>query len=932
MNTAIVRWIAALWIGISVSAAWAIGPSPDRDWRTAETTHFRLHFEERHQALAERIAGIAERFRPRITDWLNWQPREKTEIIVADYSDQANGMATPMPYNTMFLFTAPPDEGELLQNAEWMELVFIHEFIHIVHLDKARNTPLGARDVFGRFPLLFPNVFQPNWLTEGLATYGESFPDQKIGRLRNSVFEALMRVEAQRGFLSLREANAGGRGLPMNRAYLYGAYFYDFMARRYGVDTVRILVERYSGNLLPFRIVSNAQAVTGKPMDVLWQEYLDDLRARFQPQVDRLRSARHPVIASILAAPDLGGLAQDADGRVYVVRYDGITRAQLIRKSDNENPVVLAELSRAARIDVAPDGTILIAQPEVSGNHDLHFDLYRLSAGASEPVRLTTGGRWREAAWWPGRNALFIAALRMESDGTQAIWRLDLQGRPVEKLQSSGPQATWLGLAADAQRERLVWVSQRDKRWQLNEWTPTGVRVLLDDAAIKHSPKIDSEGRLWFIADYDDVPNVWSMDLNVQGTAIMQRHTRTDTAITGFAAPAKRLLAFRELSLEGERIIQWRSDDALESRPATVPSTPAVASVPPRIALTTNIAYSPWRDLRPRAWFPAFQLADGAMALGAQIFGSDPLGLHRYTAMPMWEVTQRETLGNLSYVYDERFAMAAARQMRVTSTEANRGRTISTYTIDDALQALVLQPLVRRDWQVYAGLGGSLVRATAKAVDGPSLRFQDERVAGVVLGYDSRSVQWRSEGPSQGFKAEAVAEQGLAGGAFPGRAWHLHAQAFVPIGPSVLAVRLRWGEAEADAEPFRLGGTDLGNALTMPQINQRTFALRGYDGDALTGRTFRLGTVEWRIPIADIDRHLMVPPVGLNRLSFTLFGEAGQAAYSGQPLGTLRSRGVELFGETRLGYLLPIEVRLGYVQAMDQQREKRSYLLMGRAF
>jgi len=171
--------------------------------------------------------------------------------VVLDSLDQSNGLASPLPFNYIQIVLAPPDERELLQNREWLELVLTHEFTHIAHLDKARDAPLAFRRVFGRFLFLFPNLFEPGWLTEGIAVYSESDPDKGYGRLGQSFFEGQMRAEAARGLRSLREVNAEGRGFPLNRDYLYGSYFFAFLAERYGPKAVIGYIEGYSDNLIP---------------------------------------------------------------------------------------------------------------------------------------------------------------------------------------------------------------------------------------------------------------------------------------------------------------------------------------------------------------------------------------------------------------------------------------------------------------------------------------------------------------------------------------------------------------------------------------------------------------------------------------------------------------------------------------------------------
>ncbi|NIQ12742.1 MAG: hypothetical protein GWO08_23010, partial [Gammaproteobacteria bacterium] len=73
----------------------------------------------------------------------------------------------------------PTDASTLEDHAGWLETVITHEYVHTLHLDKARGFPLAAREVLGRWPLflpfsVFPNAFQPRWLTEGIATYYET--------------------------------------------------------------------------------------------------------------------------------------------------------------------------------------------------------------------------------------------------------------------------------------------------------------------------------------------------------------------------------------------------------------------------------------------------------------------------------------------------------------------------------------------------------------------------------------------------------------------------------------------------------------------------------------------------------------------------------------------------------------------------------------
>jgi hypothetical protein len=259
-------------------------------WQTADSAHFRVHYRESQRAQAEAVALAAERVYPRVTQGLGWEPRGRTEIVLYSEFDIPNGFTSPLPYNKIGVFLAPPDAGALLDNSDWLDLLLVHEFTHAVHLDKVRGAPRVLQAIFGRVPWFMPNLFQPGWATEGIATLNESDPASGRGRLRGPVFEGWLRAEQSAGFLSLRELNADGRALPLSKQYLYGAYFYDFLARRYGADKPAAVIEQYSGNLVP-RLHSAPAGATGKTMDLLWDEFLADLAQQVDQRAAPLRLA-----------------------------------------------------------------------------------------------------------------------------------------------------------------------------------------------------------------------------------------------------------------------------------------------------------------------------------------------------------------------------------------------------------------------------------------------------------------------------------------------------------------------------------------------------------------------------------------------------------------------------------------------------------------
>jgi hypothetical protein len=907
----------AQWDEPRVDLYWA---DPALRWRTLRTEHFEVHFAEQHRAQARLVAGIAERVYVRTTRLLDWEPRRRTQLVVFDSGDFSNGFASPVPYNFSGIFLAPPDQGELLQSREWLELVISHELFHIVHMDKASGTPVNARDVLGRLLPFFPNALQPAWVIEGLAVLDESDPRLRYGRLGNTYFEGMMRAEVARGLRSLREVNAGGRGFPLNRDYLYGSYFFLFLRERYGERAVRLFIDTYSGNIVPFKIDSDAMAVTGKGMEPLWAEYQDWLRARFAPDrgesVQGRELARHFSLSSPLITPK---------GTRWYVQADGYTRPRLMQQSAEGRPRQVREVERDTRLSNAQGEAVFVSQLDICGNHNL---LYELSEAAPDGKRrqITRCGRDRLAAALAEGRIVTVRAI----EGTTEVSLLQPDGSR-RTLYRSEPSESVTGVAA--RDTRVVITRLRASQWALVDVSDGSPRVLLEDEAVKHSPRFGESGdEIFFIADYDRTYDIWSWRT---GRASVSRWTRSPYGIREMSAAVGGEILLTTLEADGVALRLHRLPAAPLEQRATAGTAEArpdpVAAVPGE-----ERAYSALSTLRPTAWLPLLQIADGAVAIGALVLGQDALELHRYLLAPMVELTQGTLLGRAEYLYDGRHGLLANRTLTVRASEPDGSSTkIQAYSIQEDAQWVSLWRSLRLDRRLYWGLGAAIAREDFRDVSLGSLLTQDERVVGLLAGYDSRRQQWLSEGPSQGQELRLFAETShRLGGAYSGNVYRADWRGHLPLGRSVAA--LRWNEAygQETAEVFELGGSKSDEVILLPVLNERDFALRGYTTGTpeLMGHRARIVTLEWRTPLSDIDRHLVVPPLGINRVALNLFFDAGAAWEKGSSPDYHRGIGAELMSEPRLGYLFGLQARIGFARGLDPGGSTKIYLRAGRSF
>ena len=377
-------------------------------------------------------------------------------------------------------------------------------------------------------------------------------------------------------------------------------------------------------------------------------------------------------------------------------------------------------------------------------------------------------------------------------------------------------------------------------------------------------------------------------------------------------------------------------DAPLEVRQAAAEAAPSAAQPERALSPGADRPYSAWSSLRPRYWLPNGYAADGAVALGAATDGQDALGLHQYTLAPVFEFTQHQALGSATYVYDNRHGVLLNRWMTVKASDSSTNE-INAYTVNETAQWVSLWRHLSFSSRTYWGLGGAIDREILyDAAAGTSVPH-DERVLGLVAGVDTQREQFLSEGPSQGQNLRLFAEtsNGLRG-AYSGNFFRGDWRAYLPAGRTV--VSLRWNQAysQSHAEPIQLGGIGASfseNAFALPVLNQREFPLRGYrSGEAvLTGHRASLATLEWRIPISEVDRHFMVPPVGINRISMSVFTEAG-AAWDDAPRRWYKSGGMELLYEARAGYLVGAQLRIGLARGFEAPGGTEGYVRLGRSF
>lgn len=946
MPTALRRLASALFTALLLWAP-AVSPAqaqpladPRVDWFSADSQHFRVHYRAGHRAQAEAVANAAEAVYPRVTEALQWQPRTRTEIVLYSEFDIANGFSTPLPYNFMGVFLSPPDEGELLSNSAWLDLLLVHEFTHAVHLDKVRGAPRVLQAIFGNIPWFIPNLFQPSWTVEGIAVLAESEPALGKGRLKGPQFEAWLRAERARGFITLRELNADGRRLPLAKQYLYGAYFMAYVQRVHGDKAIGGIVEQYSGNIVP-RLHSAPWGATGKMMDELWDAFIADLTQQVDARAAPIK-ARPEAVGEAIAGPlfSIDSIATLPGSQGWLaVLGDGMNGTHLVRIGRDGGRERLTRVNAGTRISVAADGGVLLAQPDICNTLYYAYDLYRLDGGQLQ--QLTRCAHLRRAV----QAGPAVLALELK-DGATRLVQVEAGG-VIKPLFAPADGSELLDLAATPDGRTLHLVARQGGDWRvlaLDLAQPPSQGQMAPRTVVRRTAPIQSlrwgAAGLEMVLDEGGVPNVWRL----QGSEL-QRLTHSHSAVMHHAgSAADGQLASVVVAPVGPVVARLAQPVVLQQMAALseAAAAPPAAAAPAGTGLQAERPYSALRSVYPRSWFPALTYDHGLEAYGASTTGGDALGWHRYAALAQVETSQKELIGSLEYQFAGSHGIALQREMVArTWFSSNDSDEVTSYDRSTRLQWLSTFPFLRLERRVVLGVGAAA--DWSERVDlttDTTTRRRDERLLAALIDVDLTGSDWFSEGPNRGLQGSLLVEgyKPLQGGdarRYDGTVVRADLRGYLGIGRAVLAARVTEARARGRTEPFQLGGVSDDLLQLGTPLNQRELSLRGYRGDepSLVGQNARVATLELRAPIADIDRHGMVPPFGINRLSAAAFFDIGGAWSTGSgPADYSRGVGIELLAEVRLLYALGLQLRAGVARGLDGPKDTRGYFTAGRAF
>jgi hypothetical protein len=117
-------------------------------WYQINTPKFRVVYPKGFESEAQRMANTLQTIYGPVSRTLEKEPRP-ISIVLQNQTAVSNGFVTLTPRRSEF-FTAPPQDYNLLGTNDWLNLLAVHEFRHVVQFDKAlTGFTKGVYYIFG---------------------------------------------------------------------------------------------------------------------------------------------------------------------------------------------------------------------------------------------------------------------------------------------------------------------------------------------------------------------------------------------------------------------------------------------------------------------------------------------------------------------------------------------------------------------------------------------------------------------------------------------------------------------------------------------------------------------------------------------------------------------------------------------------------------
>ena len=256
---------------------YSVGEDPSGiRWRQINTANFQVIYPSDFEGKAQRMASILEKTYLFAGYSLEHQPK-KISVILHTSTVQSNGFAAWAPARVE-LFPTPHQE---VYAQDWLEQLAIHEFRHVVQIDKIGSELPGIfKIILGeQAAAIAIGAYLPFWFLEGDAVVTETALSH-TGRGRVPPFEMELRAQSvEKGLFSYDKAYLGSYKDYIPNYYQLGYQMVAGVRSKYGVNSWSQVLNQVAHKPLSINAFSRGlKEVTGMNQKMLYNSIFTELK------------------------------------------------------------------------------------------------------------------------------------------------------------------------------------------------------------------------------------------------------------------------------------------------------------------------------------------------------------------------------------------------------------------------------------------------------------------------------------------------------------------------------------------------------------------------------------------------------------------------------------------------------------------------------
>ncbi len=637
-----------------------------------ETDHFEFDYEEGYLDFTLEAAKHLEHAHSILAPILQWNPRSKIHVLVADNEDSANGFAMAALRVGMVLIATPPDQWYSTSYSDnWIKLLAFHEYVHILNMDPTKDFMEILRIIYG--DVIRPNGLWPRWMLEGLAVYFET-RTSVLGRGRSPYYDGIVRAFFNEGLLGTGSNDRFNYGklsgswpyFPGGETpYLFGYQLWNQFAKQAGDDGFAGAYSINSAGRIPFFIDGNLQKFLKKDWADLWNDFVTNEGLRHRKDIDAVKAkgeTRHTIISNSQYSAHGGVISPNGEWMAWTETRLDERQGLVLKNMKTGVEKKIRDKVQGASLSFTPDHRYLVfSSLEQHRTFKLLSDLFAYDLQTGTFHAMTQGMRAKDPDISPdGKHITFTTVDHATQLLNVAEFIADEKNPHIENAHIIHRPENFSILATPRwlNDHEIVFSEQKLgestarilKKDSLNASDAT---VAVNNGAINRFP-IRCGSRLLHVSDQTGIDNVFD------GTKPITN------VVTGVQFPfcsQEGILHGSLLTSNGFEIVRFETRESTSSKTSegkTVkPDAPASLTESLKSPeLTFDRAsvteYAPFRTLVPRQWAPVGvasynQTTD--FTLGGTLLGFDFSGKHQYVGSFTYYSSINTFDGGLTYTY-----------------------------------------------------------------------------------------------------------------------------------------------------------------------------------------------------------------------------------------------------------------------------------------